>query len=152
MSDHNHFRVTQPICLFGMMSYFAGKDSDLMKAELYAAGLMAGSVFTVVFAHPYMLGVLHLGMKMRVALCSLVYRKALRLSRTALGDTTIGQVVNLLSNDVGRFDTVLINVHYLWMAPLELIVITYLMYVQVSTLPKDKAVAVYFCNAYFIFR
>lgn len=111
-----------------------------MKAELYAAGLMAGSVFTVFCAHPYMLGVLHLGMKMRIALCSLIYRKALRLSRTALGDTTIGQVVNLLSNDVGRFDTVLINVHYLWMAPLELIVVTYLMFEQVSTLTEDKAI------------
>ncbi|XP_017862896.1 PREDICTED: probable multidrug resistance-associated protein lethal(2)03659 isoform X2 [Drosophila arizonae] len=125
-------KVTQPICLFGMMSYFATKDGDLMKAELYAAGLMAGSVFTVFCAHPYMLGVLHLGMKMRIALCSLIYRKALRLSRTALGDTTIGQVVNLLSNDVGRFDTVLINVHYLWVAPLELIVVTYLMFEQIG--------------------
>jgi len=66
------------------------------------------------------------------ALSSLIYRKALRLSRTALGDTTVGQVVNLLSNDVGRFDLVLINVHYLWIAPLELIVVTYLMYLEVS--------------------
>ncbi|EDV91220.1 probable multidrug resistance-associated protein lethal(2)03659 [Drosophila grimshawi] len=125
-------RVTQPICLFGIMAYFAGDDTDLTKAQLYAAGLMAGTVFSVAFGHPYMLGVLHLGMKMRIALCSLVYRKSLRLSRTALGDTTIGQVVNLLSNDVGRFDTVLINVHYLWVAPLELIVVTYFMYDQIG--------------------
>lgn len=122
-----------------------------MKAELYAAGLMAGSVLTVVCAHPYMLGVLHLGMKMRIALCSLIYRKALRLSRTALGDTTIGQVVNLLSNDVGRFDTVLINVHYLWLAPLELIVVTYLMFEQVITFTEDKA-SDYFYNGNLIFR
>lgn len=120
-----------------MMAYFAGDDTDLTKAQLYAAGLMAGSVFTVVFGHPYMLSLLHLGMKMRVALCSLIYRKALRLNRTALGDTTIGQVVNLLSNDVGRFDSVLINLHYLWLAPLELIVVTYFMYEQVSGAKGD---------------
>ncbi|KAH8382740.1 hypothetical protein KR009_005071, partial [Drosophila setifemur] len=125
-------KVTQPICLFGLMAYFAGKDPDLTKAQLYAAGLIAGSVFSVLFGHPYMLGLLHLGMKMRVALSSLIYRKALRLSRTALGDTTVGQVVNLLSNDVGRFDMVLINVHYLWIAPLELIVVTYLMYLEIG--------------------
>ncbi|KAI8046520.1 probable multidrug resistance-associated protein lethal(2)03659 [Drosophila gunungcola] len=125
-------KVTQPICLFGVMAYFAGNDPDLAKAKLYAAGLIAGSVFSVVIGHPYMLGLLHLGMKMRVALSSLIYRKALRLSRTALGDTTVGQVVNLLSNDVGRFDTVLINVHYLWIAPLELIVVTYLMYLEIG--------------------
>ncbi|KAH8318690.1 hypothetical protein KR074_001766, partial [Drosophila pseudoananassae] len=125
-------KVTQPICLFGLLAYFSGKDSDLTKAQLYAAGLIAGSVSSVMIGHPYMLGLLHLGMKMRVALSSLIYRKALRLSRTALGDTTVGQVVNLLSNDVGRFDTVLINVHYLWLAPLELILVTYLMYLEIG--------------------
>ncbi|KAH8232361.1 hypothetical protein KR032_004783 [Drosophila birchii] len=125
-------KVTQPICLFGVMAYFSGNDPDLAKAQLYAAGLIAGSVCSVLIGHPYMLGLLHLGMKMRVALSSLIYRKALRLSRTALGDTTVGQVVNLLSNDVGRFDLVLINVHYLWIAPLELILVTYLMYTQIG--------------------
>lgn len=117
------------------MAYFAGDpEADATNAQLYAAGLIAVSVLTVVYGHPYMLGLLHLGMKMRVALCSLIYRKALRLNRTSLGDTTVGQVVNLLSNDVGRFDTVLINLHYLWIAPLELIVVTYLMYREVSGL------------------
>ncbi|KMZ04219.1 probable multidrug resistance-associated protein lethal(2)03659 [Drosophila simulans] len=125
-------KVTQPICLIGVMAYFAGNDPDRSKAQLWAAGLIAGSVFSVCIGHPYMLGLLHLGMKMRVALSSLIYRKALRLSRTALGDTTVGQVVNLLSNDVGRFDLVLINVHYLWIAPLELIAVTYLMYLEIG--------------------
>lgn len=121
------------------MAYFAGDpEADATNAQLYAAGLIAVSVLTVVYGHPYMLGLLHLGMKMRVALCSLIYRKALRLNRTSLGDTTVGQVVNLLSNDVGRFDTVLINVHYLWIAPVELIVVTYLMYREVSGLFREK--------------
>ncbi|XP_030373817.1 probable multidrug resistance-associated protein lethal(2)03659 [Scaptodrosophila lebanonensis] len=125
-------RVSQPICLFGFMAYFGGDEPSLTKAELYAAGLIASTVANTMLTHPHMLGVLHLGMKMRIALCSLVYRKALRLSRTALGDTTVGQIVNLLSNDVGRFDTVLINVHYLWIAPLELIIVTWVMYQQIG--------------------
>ncbi|EDV94851.1 probable multidrug resistance-associated protein lethal(2)03659 [Drosophila grimshawi] len=125
-------KVTQPMCLYGIMSYFSGEDPDPLKAQLYAAGLMIASVLSVVTGHPFILGLLHLGMKMRIALCSLVYRKALRLSHTALGDTSIGQVVNLLSNDVGRFDVILINVHFLWLAPLELIVVTFLMYQKIG--------------------
>ncbi|XP_023166430.2 probable multidrug resistance-associated protein lethal(2)03659 [Drosophila hydei] len=125
-------KVTQPMCLYGIMAYFSGEDPDPLKAQLYAAGLITASVLSVVTGHPFILGLLHLGMKMRVALCSLVYRKALRLSHTALGDTSIGQVVNLLSNDVGRFDLILINVHFLWLAPLELFVVTFLMFQKIG--------------------
>jgi ABC-type transport system involved in cytochrome bd biosynthesis fused ATPase/permease subunit len=39
----------------------------------------------------------------------------------------VGRLVNLLSNDVNRFDTAFINVHALWMAPVELIVAIYYM-------------------------
>lgn len=71
------------------------------------------------------------GLKMRVGMCSMIYRKALRLSKSALGDTTAGHVVNLMSNDVGRLDLATIFVHYLWVGPLETLFITYLMYREV---------------------
>ena len=54
--------------------------------------------------------------------------QALKLSKTALGETTIGQVVNLLSNDVNRFDWSLIFIHYLWIAPLQTVIVSYFMY------------------------
>ena len=50
------------------------------------------------------------------------------MSRTALGETTVGQVVNLLSNDVNRFDVALIFLHYLWIGPVETVIVTYFMY------------------------
>ena len=101
-------------------------------AYLYAGGVVLCSGFLIFITHPYMLGILHIGMKMRVACCTLIYRKVLRLSRTALGETTIGQAVNLLSNDVNRFDIALVQVHYLWIGPLETFIIAYLMYNEVE--------------------
>lgn len=71
-------------------------------------------------------------MKMRVAVSTAIYRKALRLSRTALGDTTTGQVVNLISNDLGRFDRALIHFHFLWLGPLELLISSYFLYQQIG--------------------
>jgi len=54
--------------------------------------------------------------------------QAMRLSRTALRDTTVGQVVNLLSNDVSRFDAFSMFLNYMWISPLSAIVYSYLLY------------------------
>lgn len=103
-------------------------DVDKYAAYWYAVGIILCSALNVFVVHPYMMGILHMGMKVRVACCSLIYRKTLKMTRTALGETTIGQAVNLLSNDVNRFDVSIIFLHYLWLGPLETIIITYVMY------------------------
>lgn len=104
---------------------------EMFEAYFYASAVVFTSALNVVLMHPYLLSQLHLGMKMRVAMCSMIYRKALRLSKTALGETTAGQVVNLLSNDVGRLDLAIIFIHFLWIGPLETLAVTYMMYLEV---------------------
>lgn len=134
------YRTAQPLFLLGLIAYYSKGEQNIQTAYLYAAGVIACSALNVMFMHPYMLGTMHVGMKIRVAMCSLIYRKSLRLSKTALGSTTAGQVVNLISNDVGRLDLATIFIHYLWVGPLETCLITYLMYKEVSTIfrnPKD---------------
>ena len=56
--------------------------------------------------------------------------QALRLSKKALGESTIGQMVNLLSNDVSRFDFSTIFIHYLWCGPLQFLIIMYLTWLR----------------------
>nr|CAH7729850.1 unnamed protein product [Callosobruchus chinensis] len=127
-------RIAQPIVLGQLIYFYTPGQQEISQEEAYyyAAGVVLCSLMNVLLAHPYMMGMLHLGMKLRVACCSLIYRKALKLSKTALRDTTAGQVVNLLSNDVNRFDVAVLFAHQLWVGPIETIVCTYFMYLQVS--------------------
>lgn len=127
-------RLLQPIALGQLIAYYIPNQTTISEKEayLYAGAVVLCSLLNVFVTHPYMMGALHLGMKLRVACCSLVYRKSLRLSKTALGQTTVGQVVNLLSNDVNRFDVALIFAHQLWIGPLETIIVAYLMYLQIG--------------------
>lgn len=133
-------RSLQPLFLIGLISYYDEPktvDSNF-EAYYFAVGVILCSALSVMVIHPYMLGTMHVGMKMRVAMCSMIYRKALRLSQGALASTTAGQMVNLISNDVGRLDLAIIFVHYLWVGPLETLLITYLMYREVCKLNKEQ--------------
>ncbi|XP_076634046.1 putative multidrug resistance-associated protein lethal(2)03659 [Colletes latitarsis] len=125
-------RVLQPIFLGRLLKYYGPDKITKEEAYFYATGVILCSGILIFVIHPYMMAILHMGMKMRVACCSLIYRKALKLSRTALGETTVGQAVNLLSNDVNRFDVAILFLHYLWIGPLETIIIMYFMYKEVE--------------------
>ncbi|ERL93563.1 hypothetical protein D910_10852 [Dendroctonus ponderosae] len=126
--------LSQPLALGKLMNYYSPSHTTvtLQEAYFYAGILIFTSFLSVVVAHSYMLACHHLGMKMRIACCSLIYRKTLKLSKTALVETTIGQMINLLSNDVARFDNCIRYLHYLWIAPLETVLIMYLLYYNVG--------------------
>ncbi|XP_063890892.1 ATP-binding cassette sub-family C member 4 [Helicoverpa armigera] len=126
-------RIAQPVFLGKLVEFYsAGHTMQREEAYMYAGAVVLCSALNVFVVHPYMMAILHMGMKFRVACCSLIYRKSLRLSKTALGETTVGQVVNLLSNDVNRFDVAIIFLHYLWIGPLATVIITYFMWVEIS--------------------
>lgn len=125
-------RLSQPIFLAGLIQYYSKDNGDITEAYLYAAGVILCSVVNITIVHPYMLSQMHVGMKMRIAACSMIYRKTLCLTRNALGDTTAGQVVNLLSNDVARLEMSVLFVHYLWVGPVQVIVVTAIMYLQIG--------------------
>ena len=50
----------------------------------------------------------------------------MKLSNKAVGESTVGQMVNLLSNDAKRFELFTRFFHYLWLAPLQFFLILYL--------------------------
>ncbi|XP_055086828.1 ATP-binding cassette sub-family C member 4-like isoform X4 [Periophthalmus magnuspinnatus] len=121
-------RIIQPVLLGKLIEYFES-TSDISEAYSYAAGISVSTLGVTVLHHLYFYHVQRVGMKIRVAVCHMVYRKALCLNSTALAKTTTGQIVNLLSNDVNKFDEVTLYLHFLWIGPLQaLAVIVLLLY------------------------
>ncbi|XP_017288290.1 multidrug resistance-associated protein 4 [Kryptolebias marmoratus] len=129
-------KVVQPVLLGQMILYFENYDPDdktaLYNTLGYAAGMSICTIVLAVLHHLYFYHVQRAGMKIRVAMCHMIYRKALCLSSSAMGKTTTGQIVNLLSNDVNRFDEVTIFLHFLWVGPLQAAAVVGLLWEEIG--------------------
>ncbi|NWH91829.1 MRP4 protein, partial [Aegithalos caudatus] len=129
-------KIIQPILLGKIINYFENCDSShevtLNFAYCCAGALSVCTLILAIMHHLYFYHVQRAGMKLRVALCHMIYRKALRLSNVAMAKTTTGQIVNLLSNDVNKFDQVTIFLHFLWAGPLQAIAVTVLLWMKIG--------------------
>ncbi|XP_043594435.1 ATP-binding cassette sub-family C member 4-like isoform X1 [Bombus pyrosoma] len=124
-------RLGTPMLLGGLLRYFKKSTTETYEtALLYAGGICIATAINVIALNQVVFGAFHVGARIRVAACSVVYRKALRLSKTALGETAPGKVVNLVANDVNRFDLVSIFIHHMWSAPLSTLIIAYFLYIE----------------------
>ncbi|XP_069457992.1 ATP-binding cassette sub-family C member 4-like isoform X2 [Ovis canadensis] len=129
-------KVVLPMFLGKIISYVENYDpadsAALHEAYGYAAGLSACVLVWAVLHHLYFYHMQRLGMRLRVAVCHMIYRKSLHLSSSAMGKTTTGQIVNLMSNDVNRFDQVTMFLHYLWVGPLQAVAVTALLWMEIG--------------------
>ncbi|XP_037896202.1 multidrug resistance-associated protein 4 [Glossina fuscipes] len=73
-----------------------------------------------------------LGARMRIACCSLIYRKTIAMSMRSAGQTPAGYLINLLSNDVNRLDYGFIFVHWIWIMPIQAVLICYLISTRIG--------------------
>ncbi|RXN18226.1 cystic fibrosis transmembrane conductance regulator [Labeo rohita] len=76
------------------------------RANGYFLALGLGLLFTVRFLllQPAMFGLHHLGMQIRIALFSIIFKKTLKLSSRVLDSISTGQLVSLMSANLGKFD------------------------------------------------
>ncbi|CAH0558001.1 unnamed protein product [Brassicogethes aeneus] len=123
------FKISQAVMLGNLLDFFQ-PQSTMSKNEalLYATAMVILNLAMVFANNQYLMNSFHYGARLRAAICALVYRKALRLSKTALGDTASGKIVNLISSDVSRFEYVTVLIHQMWVAPTSAAIGLYIMY------------------------
>ncbi|XP_066258760.1 probable multidrug resistance-associated protein lethal(2)03659 isoform X2 [Euwallacea similis] len=102
------------------------------EAFLYSILMVASPFLVMSCQHNFLWYQFTMGIKIKVAATALVYRKALKLSRSSLAETNIGQMVNLISNDVTRFENAVKHIHSLWIGPIEMMIIVTLLYFYVG--------------------
>uniref|UniRef100_A0A0U9HSG5 Putative ABCC protein n=1 Tax=Chrysomela populi TaxID=154003 RepID=A0A0U9HSG5_CHRPP len=126
--------IGMPLCIGKLVSFFETGPTATSQNEafVYAAILVLCLIVNTFLANPTFMGLQHISMKLRVSCSSLVYRKVLKFSRTALANTTVGHLVTLLSNDVSKFDQMFVLAHYAWIGPIQVALGTWLLYQQIG--------------------
>lgn len=68
------------------------------------------------------------GLRIRTALISAIYRKALVMSNAARRESTVGEIVNLMAVDAQRFMDLVTYINMLWSAPLQIALALYFLW------------------------
>jgi len=72
------YRGSMPLLVGGLLAYFNPDDSnttDLRYAYMYASGIIFSMLITMILKHSSIEKNLQCAMKMRVACCSIIFRK-----------------------------------------------------------------------------
>nr|CAD7572885.1 unnamed protein product [Timema californicum] len=106
--------------LLGFLIAFVSSDDPMWKGYLYAGLiLLVNCVQAFINAH-FFNRMMITGTRVRSAIISVIYRKALTMSYGARKESTVGEVVNLMAVDANRAMEVSMQLNMFWSAPLQI--------------------------------
>ncbi|CAL8092154.1 unnamed protein product [Calicophoron daubneyi] len=101
-------QTAKPIIMQQILLEFENIDSNgsLRRAGIFSGIFIITTFLALYFSNTSFWFSFRMGLRLRVAVSGLIYRKVLRLNQKALLSTAAGQIINLLSTDVQRFEYV----------------------------------------------
>ncbi|XP_078036751.1 multidrug-Resistance like Protein 1 isoform X5 [Augochlora pura] len=107
---------------------FIEERESMWKGYLLAVLLLVTATFQTLILSQYFHRMFLVGLRIRTALTAAIYRKALRMSNTARKESTLGEIVNLMSVDAQRFMDLTAYINMIWSAPLQIVLALYFLW------------------------
>lgn len=101
-------------------------------AVIYATSLIGTELVFSFYINCYLLYVLELGLKSKIACNSLFYRKCLKLNQSSVHQCAGGHVITLMTNDVLQLDYSVDILIIIIAGIFQSIIITYIMYREIG--------------------
>ncbi|CAK8684757.1 unnamed protein product [Clavelina lepadiformis] len=117
-----------PQLLRAMIQFTTDEHAPVWKGYVLAALMFVSAVFLSIVQQQYFNICFTVGMRMRSAIVAAVYRKALVMSNAARKQSTVGEVVNLMSVDAQRFMDLMPFINIIWSGPFQIILAMYFLY------------------------
>ncbi|XP_057325978.1 multidrug resistance-associated protein 1 isoform X1 [Microplitis mediator] len=120
-----------PLVLGLLINFVSGKE-EMWKGYFYSVLLLLTAISQTLVLSQYFNRMFIVGMRMRTALVAAIYRKALRMSNAARKESTVGEIVNLMSVDAQRFMDLMPYINMIWSAPLQIGVALYFLWGELN--------------------
>ncbi|BBN10264.1 protein MpABCC8 [Marchantia polymorpha subsp. ruderalis] len=126
-----------PVLIQSFVKVTSGEAAFKYEGYVLVLALFLAKSTEVISSHQYNFQCSRLGMKVRSALISTVYRKGIRISSYARQSHGVGQIVNYMSVDVQQMNDVVIQLHNIWIVPGQVILALCILFyfVGVATVP-----------------
>ncbi|CAH1777684.1 unnamed protein product [Owenia fusiformis] len=111
-----------------LIGYTEDPNEEIWKGYIYAAVFLVNGVVQSMFFHQLFHIGMTLGMRVKASIISAVYKKALTMTNEARKDSTVGEIVNLMSVDAQRLQDVIGYLWMFWSAPLQISLAVYLLW------------------------
>lgn len=113
---------------YRLLIAFVEQSESQWKGYFYAALLFITATIQTVILSQYFNRMFIVGMRIRTALVSAIYRKALCMSNAARKESTVGEIVNLMAVDAQKFVDLTAYLNMIWSAPLQIILALYFLW------------------------
>ncbi|KAK0179174.1 hypothetical protein PV327_007989 [Microctonus hyperodae] len=114
--------------LLKLLIQFVEGSEPRWKGVFYSILLLLCATFQTLVMGQYFHRMYIVGMRIRTALVTAIYRKALKMSNTARKESTLGEIVNLMSVDAQKFLELTPYINMIWSAPLQIALALYFLW------------------------
>ncbi|CAF0898354.1 unnamed protein product [Rotaria sordida] len=123
MLAYSATRVVQPLLVREIILYISETPGKLpYEGYLSAVGLGIISILQAITHQQSYFRNQRVGFQVRNTLSCAIYKHLLTINTASLYRTTAAQTINLVANDAGKFEEMCFTFHYLWVAPLEALI------------------------------
>lgn len=109
-----------PLLINDLVKFLGGENHELKRGYMLAIAFLGAKIVETVSQRQWIFGARQLGMRLRAALISRIYKKGLHLSSKSRQNHTSGEIINYMSVDIQRITDLIWYVNIIWMLPIQI--------------------------------
>ncbi|XP_013401317.1 multidrug resistance-associated protein 7 [Lingula anatina] len=121
-----------PLLLNLLVSFMENQTEPMYNGYIYAGSLFISTFIGALLSTQFNYHVQVVGLKLRAAIITTIYRKSLQVNTVSMSGFTTGEVVNFMSTDTDRIVNFCPSFHQFWSLPFQIAVSLFLLHQQVG--------------------